>query len=95
MTAGLLLGLTREASARFSFLLAVPVILAASVYELWALIQSPEPADWAALAVGTVVSAVVAYLTIRWFLAFLNRIGMAPFAIYRLILAAIILLVAT
>ncbi len=94
MTAGLLLGLSREAAARFSFLLAIPVILAASVYELWDLLSSPAPDDWLALGVGAAVSAVVAYVTIRWFLAFLGRMGMAPFAVYRLLLAALILVFA-
>jgi undecaprenyl-diphosphatase len=94
MAAGLLLGLTREASARFSFLLAIPVILAAAVYELWDLLQSPAPDDWVALGLGAAVSAVVAYATIRWFLAFLGRMGMAPFAIYRLLLAGLIVLFA-
>ncbi len=92
MTAGLLLGLTREASARFSFLLAVPVILAAAVLETASLLERPEPADWSALAIGAGVSAIVAYLTIRWFLAFLGRIGMLPFAIYRMALALAIVL---
>ena len=92
MTAGLLLGLTREASARFSFLLAVPVILAAAVLQTASLLERPEPADWSALAIGVGVSAIVAYLTIRWFLAFLGRIGMFPFAIYRLALALAIVL---
>jgi undecaprenyl-diphosphatase len=92
MTAGLLLGLTREASARFSFLLAIPVILAAALLETVRLIERPEPAHWDALAVGTLVSAAVAYLTIRWFLTFLGRMGMLPFAIYRALLAVAILL---
>jgi undecaprenyl-diphosphatase len=43
--------------------------------------------DWTALGVGAAVSCLVAYLTIRWFLAFLGRIGMLPFAVYRVILA--------
>jgi undecaprenyl-diphosphatase len=90
MTAALLLGLDRQAAARFSFLLSIPVILAASVLELSALLRMPGPPDWAALAVGTAVSGVVAYLTIRGFLALLGRIGMAPFAIYRLLLGAVI-----
>jgi len=92
MTAGLLLGLTREASARFSFLLAVPVIVAAASLETVHLLESPAPADWTALGVGALVSAIVAYLTIRWFLSFLGRMGMLPFAIYRLFLAAVIVL---
>ena len=87
ITAGLLLGLTREASARFSFLLAVPVITAAATLETFVLIESSESVDWTALGVGAVVSCLVAYLTIRWFLAFLGRIGMLPFAVYRVILA--------
>jgi undecaprenyl-diphosphatase len=93
MTAGLLLGLTREASARFSFLLAVPVILAAALLQTVKLLKAPEPADWAALGVGVAVAAVVAYLTIGWFLRVLGRVGMWPFAVYRLLLAAAIVVV--
>ena len=88
MTAGLLLGLTREAAARFSFLLAIPVILAASVLELSVLLRQPGDPDWTALGVGVAVSGVVAYLTIRGFLALLERLGMAPFAVYRVLLGA-------
>ncbi|MEJ2522868.1 MAG: undecaprenyl-diphosphate phosphatase [Gammaproteobacteria bacterium] len=90
MTAGLMLGLRREAAARFSFLLAIPVILAAATLELAVLMRTPGPQDWNALAVGTAVSAVVAYVTIRGFLALLNRMGMAPFAVYRVLLGALI-----
>ncbi len=91
MTAGLLLGLSREASARFSFLLAVPVILAAASLETARLLRTPQSADWVAMGVGTAVSALVAYLTIRYFLRFLGRIGMLPFAIYRVLIALLIL----
>lgn len=87
ITAGLLLGLTREASARFSFLLAVPVITAAAALETIILVESPESVDWMALGIGAGASCTVAYLTIRWFLAFLGRLGMLPFAIYRVLLA--------
>ncbi len=90
MTAGLLLGLDREASARFSFLLAVPVILAASLLETVRLLRAPVSPDWLAMGVGMLVSAAVAYLTIRYFLRFLGRIGMWPFAVYRLLVAALI-----
>ncbi|MGB5622379.1 MAG: undecaprenyl-diphosphate phosphatase [Gammaproteobacteria bacterium] len=90
MTAGLLLGLDREAAARFSFLLAVPVILAASALETFRLLQAPVSPDWLAMGVGMLVSAVVAFLTIRYFLRFLGRIGMWPFAVYRLLVAALI-----
>jgi len=93
MTAALLLGLEREAAARFSFLLAIPVIFAAALLETVRLLQAPVATDWIAMGVGTLVSAVVAYLTIRYFLRFLGRIGMLPFAIYRLLLALLIVYV--
>jgi undecaprenyl-diphosphatase len=91
ITAALFLGLNRQAAARFSFLLSIPVILAATCYELLQLAQDPQPADWAALAIGAASAAVVAYLTIRGFIALLGRMGMAPFAIYRLLLAGVLL----
>ena len=91
ITAALFLGLNRQAAARFSFLLSIPVILAATCYELLQLAQDPQPADWGALAIGAASAAVVAYLTIRGFIALLGRMGMAPFAIYRLLLAAVLL----
>ena len=90
MTAALFLGLKRQAAARFSFLLSIPVILAATCYELLKLAQDPQPADWATLGVGAVSAGVVAYLTIRGFIALLGRMGMAPFAVYRLFLAAVL-----
>jgi undecaprenyl-diphosphatase len=90
ITAALFLGLKRQAAARFSFLLSIPVIVAAISYELVKLLRDPEPADWAALAVGALAAGIVAYLTIRGFIALLGRMGMAPFAIYRLLLAAVI-----
>ena len=90
ITAALFLGLKRQAAARFSFLLSIPVIVAAIAYELMKVLRQPEPADWLALGVGVIVSGVVAYLTIRGFIALLGRMGMAPFALYRLFLAAVI-----
>lgn len=91
ITAALFLGLDRQAAARFSFLLSIPVILAATCYELLQLAQAPQAADWTALAIGAVGSGVVAYLTIRGFIALLGRMGMAPFAVYRLLLAGVLL----
>lgn len=90
MTAGLALGLTREASARFSFLLSIPVIVLAGGLETVQLVHAGEGADWRVLLAGVCVSAVSAYLCIKLFLSFLERIGMLPFAIYRVLLAAVI-----
>ncbi|WP_069384774.1 undecaprenyl-diphosphate phosphatase [Halomonas caseinilytica] len=86
MTAALMLGLTREAAARFSFLLSIPVIVLAGGLEALELIRSPLPVDWIAMLVGAVLSGISAYLCIHFFLAFIKRIGMQPFVIYRLIL---------
>lgn len=90
MTAGLLLGLTREAAARFSFLLSIPVIALAGGYETWQLLQAPQAVDWLGLFTAVVLSAGSAYLCIRVFLRFIESTGMLPFALYRLLLGAVI-----
>jgi len=90
MTAGLSLGLTREAAARFSFLLAVPGTTLAAFYEIWKMMRATVPIDWTAVIIGVVVAAVSGLLCIHFLLRFIQRIGMAPFAIYRLLLAAVI-----
>jgi len=88
MTAGLALGLTRTAAARFSFLLSVPVILMAGAYETLKLVQQPGPVAWDLLLLGTAVAAISAWLCIHYFLQLIERIGMLPFVIYRLLLGA-------
>jgi undecaprenyl-diphosphatase len=90
MTAGLMMGLTREASARFSFLLSVPVIVLAGGYQTYKLTKQPEQVDWQVLSIGIVASAITAYLCIHVFLKLLERIGMLPFVIYRFILGAVL-----
>jgi undecaprenyl-diphosphatase len=90
ITAGRLLGFERQDAARFSFLLSAPVILLATLYKGGELVLSDTPVPWNELALGVVVSAVVAYLSIEFFMRFVTRIGLAPFALYRLALAAII-----
>ncbi|MFP5506077.1 MAG: undecaprenyl-diphosphate phosphatase [Gammaproteobacteria bacterium] len=91
MTAGLMLGLTREASARFSFLLSIPVIVLAGGLETHKLIDAAEPPDWQALAWGTLLSGISAYVCIHYFLKLLERMGMWPFAVYRLVLGVALL----
>jgi len=90
MTAALALGLTRSAAARFSFLLSVPVILMAGGYEALKLVRQPDPVAWGALLLGTGVAAVSAYLCIHFFLRLIERIGMLPFVIYRLLLGGVL-----
>ena len=86
MTAALVLGLSREAAARFSFLLSIPVIVLAGGLEALELAQASVPVAWGDLAAGTVLSGISAYLCIHFFLVFIRRIGMQPFVAYRLIL---------
>ena len=93
ITAGRLLGFERQDAARFSFLLSAPVILLATVYKGAELVLGDTAVAWGQLALGVVVSAIVAYLSIDFFMRFVSRIGLAPFAIYRLALAGLILYV--
>ncbi len=86
ITAGLLLGLSREQAARFSFLLSIPVITLAGMLKTIELLQSGQPVMWDMLFIGAGLSGVVAYLTIAWFLRLLDRVGLMPFVWYRLIL---------
>ena len=90
ITAGLMLGLNREAASRFSFLLAIPTILLASGNELLNVTFSDIQVDWAALCAVSAVSFISAYLTIHWFLKLVERTGMLPFVIYRLVLGGIL-----
>ena len=91
MTAALMLGLSREASARFSFLLSIPVIVLACGMETIELIKSQVAVDWLQMAAGVVLSGISAYLCIHYFLAFIKRIGMQPFVVYRIVLGALLL----
>ncbi len=88
MTAALLLGFSRQAAARFSFLLSIPVILLAGGLLTQDLLASSVPVDWVALLLGIVLSAISAWLCIHYFLKFLSSMGMLPFVIYRLVLGA-------
>ena len=93
ITAAMALGYQRQDAARFSFLLSVPVILLASVYKFLGLILGDVPVPWVELGVGALVSGIVAYISIGFFMRIVSRIGLLPFAVYRLLLAAVILYV--
>jgi undecaprenyl-diphosphatase len=91
IAAGLLLGLSRKAASRFSFLLSIPTILMAGALESLDLWQSAEPVDWIPLSLGALLAFVFAYLTIHFFLKFIEMISMFPFVIYRFFIGALIL----
>ncbi len=87
----LLVGLTRKASAEFSFLLAFPVMTAVTAYDLLKHYHEFSDANLATLAVGFVVSFLVAFVTIKLFLKFLEKFTFVAFGIYRIIFGVILL----
>jgi undecaprenyl-diphosphatase len=93
MTAALGRGLTREAAARYSFLLAVPGTALAAMLESWKMAHAAVPIDWHPVFLGIGVAALSGFLCIHFLLRFLQRFGMLPFTIYRLLLAAVIVYV--
>lgn len=93
ITAALLLGLSREAAARFSFLLSIPVIVLAGGLQLVELIRSAVPTDWNAIILGVLLSAASAFFCIHYFIVFIRRIGMQPFVVYRIVLGVILIAV--
>lgn len=92
ITAALFLGFQRDAAARFSFLISIPLILAAGLLKTKDLIEQSTQVDWATIGLAALLSAISAYVCIYFFLALINRIGMTPFVIYRLLLGAMLLI---
>ncbi len=87
------LGFHRQDAARFSFLLSIPVILLASLYKGFEMLTGPVPVPWGELGFAALISSMVAYLSIGFFMRVVSHIGLLPFAVYRLALAAVILYV--
>ncbi len=85
---GLALGLNRPASTEFSFLLGIPTLFAASGYEIYTELKQPglDPTDWSMVALGTLVSAVVAFLVVRWVLRWVQTHTFIAFGWYRVAL---------
>lgn len=94
---GMVGGLSRSAAAEFSFFLSIPAIFAASSYSLLKFfLRRPDVTRQEVLlfVTGAVISFVVAWGVIDWFMHFIRRHTFIPFAIYRIVLAAVVLLVA-
>lgn len=85
---GLLVGLSRQAAAHYTFLIAVPLMFVACIYDLLKNLSRLAPADLQVLGIGFVVSFVVAYWSVLWFLKFLHKYDLTSFAWYRIALAA-------
>lgn len=92
MTALLALGYTRTDSARFSFLMAIPAIALPGLLKAKDLVESADQVQWSIIMTGVGVSALVAFLCMNLFMRFVERVGMMPFVIYRIILAIAIVL---
>ena len=93
MTAALMLGLNREAAARFSFLLSIPVIVLAGALKTLDLATSADPVPWVTMSAAAALAALCAYTVIHFFLEWIGRVGMWPFLVYRLLLGALLLTV--
>jgi undecaprenyl-diphosphatase len=105
ISSGQLAGLTRGAALEFSFLLSIPIMVAATGYDLLKAIHpkqvAGEPAiapltinqhQWIVLAIGLVVSFVVALGVVEWFLIWVRKHGFVPFAVYRILLGIVLLI---
>ena len=96
MTVGRSLGVDRAAAARFSLLLMGPAVAGAGVIQLLDAIQAEEMVgDVRLLAVGTLVAAAVGALTVRWLLDFVERHSLTVFALYRVVVGVVALVVLT
>ncbi|OLB89812.1 MAG: UDP-diphosphatase [Acidobacteria bacterium 13_2_20CM_2_57_6] len=98
---GQIAGISRSAALEFSFFLSIPTMAAATLYTLYKSVlgkgENPigvsqmTPHQWVVLAIGFVVSFIVAYGAVAWFLAWVRKHGFAPFAVYRIVMGALVL----
>lgn len=96
IAAGQVSGLTRTAALEFSFLLSIPTMAAATGYDLFKFLKLPkvhvDAHGWAVLGVGFVVSFLVAFAVVAWFMNWVRNRGFTPFAIYRILAGAAVLM---
>lgn len=90
ISAGLALGYTREAAARYSFLLAIPAVVGSGVFKLADVSSDPTPPAWGPILLATVVAFVIGYAVIAWLLRYISTHNFLPFVVYRLALAAVV-----
>jgi undecaprenyl-diphosphatase len=90
---GMSRGLEREKAARFSFLISLPIVFAAGLWELFSVYESGALAgEWPGLGVGILTSFVVGLLAVKFLLVILRRFSLVPFAVYRILLGVFLLL---
>ena len=101
ITAGQIAGMSRASALEFSFFVSMPTMAAATCYDLLKSVRGKgenaigvshiDSHGWIVLAIGFVVSFIVAYAAVAWFLAWVRKHGFAPFAIYRIVVGALVL----
>ncbi len=101
IAAGQIAGMSRASALEFSFFLSIPTMVVATCYDLLKSLRGKgenaigvthiDPHGWVVLAIGFVVSFIVAYGAVAWFLAWVRKHGFAPFAVYRIIVGALVL----
>jgi undecaprenyl-diphosphatase len=101
IAAGQLAGMSRASALEFSFFLSIPTMVVATCYDLLKSLRGKganpigvsqiDVHGWVVLAIGFVVSFLVAYAAVTWFMAWVRRRGFAPFAVYRIVVGALVL----
>ncbi len=104
IAAGQIAGMSRAAALEFSFFVSIPTMAAATLYTLYKSLRGKgenpigvaqiDPHGWGVLAIGFVVSFIVAYASVAWFMAYVRKRGFAPFAVYRIIVGILVLVFA-
>lgn len=105
IAAGQIAGMSRASALEFSFFLSIPTMVVATLYTLYKSLRGKDgnpigvsnidPHGWIVLAIGFIVSFIVAYGSVAWFMAYVRRRGFGPFAIYRIILGILVLFFAS
>jgi undecaprenyl-diphosphatase len=104
IAAGQLAGMSRAAALEFSFFLSIPTMAVATLYTLMKSLTGKDENpigvheitshQWVILAIGFIVSFIVAYGAVAWFMGWVRKHGFAPFAIYRIVVGVAVLILA-
>ena len=104
IAAGQLAGMSRAAALEFSFFVSIPTMAAATLYTLYKSLRGKgenpigvaqiDPHGWVVLAIGFIVSFIIAYASVAWFMGYVRKRGFAPFAVYRIIIGILVLVFA-
>ena len=89
---GVFCGLSRSAAAEFSFILGIPTIMGASFFKLLKTGFGFTPEQWGLIGTGTVISFLTALLVIHFFMGYLKKYSLRPFAVYRILLGTAVLI---